>query len=143
MRARDECVEQHGRSLADEVAAALTRAGFVALRSDAVPASTTVELRGAAHHVFYPDGFAITPEVSARLVLTTPSGLHAERRFYVRGETISSFSDESRIQQALDAARRRLAISMVAALAELLSFHPELGTPGARAPHTIHTSRER
>jgi hypothetical protein len=133
-----KCTEPPGTWLADALAVELLRAGYKPLRSDAVPGPTTVVVRGTVHQLFLEpkhDFWTLTVEgdIAARLVVTSPSGLSAERSFYVKGTETGFASSEATFQASSDHATRQIARSMVRALTELLDRYPDLGTPSASA----------
>lgn len=141
-----ECTEVPGRWLADALAIELTRAGYKPLRSDAVPGPTTVVVRGTVHQLFLEpkhDFFTLTVEgdMSARLVVTSASGLVAERGFYVKGTETSLASTEDTFQAAADDATHLIARSMVSSLTELLDRYPDLGAPSATGPVAVVAPR--
>lgn len=143
-----KCTEEPGRWLADAFAVELTRAGYKALRADAVPGPTTVIVRGTVHQLFLEPKhnfwtLTVEGDFSARLVVTSPSGLHAERGFYVKGTETGMASTEATFQAAADDATRELARSMVAALTDLLDHYPDLGAPSASAPVAAIAPRSR
>jgi hypothetical protein len=134
-----ECTEAPGQWFADELALELTRAGYKPLRSDAVPGPTTVVLHGAVRQLFLEPvhhfwTLTVEGDFAASLVVTSPSGLHAERNFFVKGEQTSWASTENTFQHAADNATHRLARAMVTSLTELLDRYPDLGTPTASGP---------
>lgn len=134
-----KCTEAPGRWVADALAVELLRAGYKPLRADAVPGPTTIVVSGTVHQLFLEpkhDFFTLTVEgdVSARLVVSTASGLLAERGFYVKGTETGIASTEAAFQASSDQATRRIARSMVAALTQLLERYPGLGAPSASAP---------
>jgi hypothetical protein len=134
-----KCTEPPGRWFADELAVALTRAGFRPLRSDAVPGPTTVVVRGSVRQLFLEPvhhfwTLTVEGDFSANLVVTSPSGLHAERAFFVKGEKTAMASTAGVFQDAADSASYRIARDMVQSLTELLDRYPDLGSPTATAP---------
>jgi hypothetical protein len=134
-----KCTDPPGRWLADALGIELARVGYKPLRADAVPGPTTVVVRGAVHQLFLEpkhDFWTLTVEgdVSARLVVTSASGLHAERGFYVKGTETGFASSEATFQASADDATRQIARRMVGALTELLDHYPDLGAPTASAP---------
>jgi hypothetical protein len=138
------CTVEPGRWFADELAIELTRAGFRPLRSDAVPGPTTVIVRGAVRQTFLepvPGFFTVTVEgdFSASLTVTSTSGLHAERTFFVKGTDTNMGSFESTFQAAADNASHRIARAMVVSLTELLDRYPDLGAPTASAPTAMRS----
>lgn len=132
------CSEPPGRWIADALALELAKSGFKPLRADAVPGPTTVVVRGTVGRLFLEpkhDFFTLTVEgdIAAQLVVTTPNGLRAERKFYVKGKDTDMASTEATFQAAADRATRQIARAMVSALIELLDKYPELGAPSATA----------
>lgn len=133
------CTEPPGRWLADELAIELTRAGFQPLAGDAVPGPTTVIVRGSVQQLFLEPvhhlwNGAVEGDFGAKLVVTSPSGLHAERRFFVKGTVTSWMSTEDVFQSTADCASHALARDMVASLTALLDHYPDLGSHTASAP---------
>ena len=134
-----KCTEPPGRWVADALAIELHRAGYKPLRADAVPGPTTIVVRGTVYQLFLEpkhDFFTLTVEgdVSARLVVSTASGLLAERAFYVKGMETGLASTEATFQASADKATRHIARAMVVALTQLLERYPDLGAPSASAP---------
>jgi len=131
------CTETPGRWFADALASALERDGFRVLRADAVPGPSTIIVSGVVQQLFLEphDGWLRTVEgdFGARLVVTTVSGLHAERSFYVKGTQASLASTEGVFQSAADDATEQLAVSMSRAVVELADLYPFLGAPQATA----------
>ncbi len=130
------CTEPPGRWLADALALELTRAGYKPLQADAVPGPNTVIVRGTVGRLFLEpkhDFFTLTVEgdIAATVVVTSPNGLKAERKFYVKGTETDLASTEGTFQAAANAATRQISRSMVAALTELLDRYPGLGAPSA------------
>jgi hypothetical protein len=142
-----KCTEPPGRWFADELAVALTSAGFRPLRADAVPGPTTVVVRGSVRQLFLEPvhhfwTLTVEGDFAASLVVTSPNGLHAERSFFVKGEKESMASTEGVFQATADRASHRIAGDMVQALVELLDRYPDLGSPTATAPaRTAQVSR--
>ncbi|MDB4935314.1 MAG: exported protein of unknown function [Labilithrix sp.] len=134
-----ECTLEPGRWFADELALELTRAGYRPLRSDAVPGPSTIVVRGSVQQLFLEPVhhfFTLTVEgdFAAHLTVTSTSGLHAERTFFVKGTDTGMASTESTFQAAADNATHRMARAMVVSLTELLDRYPDLGAPTASAP---------
>jgi hypothetical protein len=130
------CQEPPGRWLADALAMKLTADGYRVLDGDAQPGPSTIVVHGTVRRLFLEphDGFftrTVEGDFSVRLVVTSASGLRAERTFYVKGtdEHIGSF--QSVFQAAANEATERIASAMTSALGELLERYPELGAPEA------------
>jgi hypothetical protein len=134
-----KCTLPPGRWLADELAIELTRAGYKPLRVDAVPGPNTVVVHGEVWKLFLEPvhhfwTLTVEGDFAANLVVTSPSGLRAERGFFVKGEEKSMASSQGVFQAASDSASHSLARQMVQSLTELLDRYPDLGTPSASAP---------
>jgi hypothetical protein len=138
------CNETPGRWLADALAVTLTHDGYRVLSSTAVAGPSTIVVHGSVRKLFLEphDGVftrTVEGDFSVHLVVTTGSGLRAERTFFVKGteEHIGSF--ESVFQAAADDATRRIANAMSGALSDLLTRYPELGAPEATRPVALNT----
>lgn len=80
--------------------------------------------------------WVVTPEadLSARLLATTKSGLHAERTFFVKGWKASAVATKGDFETALKRATDAMLDEMVAAIEELLERYPQIGKkPSATA----------
>jgi hypothetical protein len=135
------CSTPPGLWLADALASELARAGYRVLRGDNTPGPTTVIVRGSVRRLFLEPKDkvfvrSVEADFSASLVTTSPSGLHAERTFYVKGKDDDIASTEGTFQAAADDATHKLARAMTAALTELLDRYPDLGGSSAIARRT-------
>lgn len=114
---------------------ALVQAGYRVLGPEAEPGPTTAVVRGVLGQYFVEPkiNFTINHEadVSVRLFVTSPSGLRAERTFYVKGEADAMMVAETHFQAASDEATQRIVRAMVVAITELLDHYPSLGAPSA------------
>ena len=124
--------------LAESLATELRTAGFTVLPS-APTGATALRLEGKLLQFFVEPkvGFlTFTPEadIHIRLVASSPSGLLAERDFYVKGEETSLVGAESNFQSASDGATRQILGDMVRAVIELMDRYPELGTLQVTTP---------
>ncbi len=135
------CTPAPGRWLADAFAATLERDGYRVLAAGGEPGPSTVVVHGSVKKLFLEphDGVftrTVEGDFSVHLVVTSASGLRAERTFFVKGteEHIGSF--ESVFQSAADDATGKLATAMVSALGDLLGRYPDLGMPQATAMST-------
>lgn len=116
----------------------LTSAGFRVVSSPAGQGASAVQIEGAVLQFFIePDiGFmTVSPEadISVKLVVTSRSGLRAERTFYFKGIEVSLLSTEENFQRAANTATRQAVTEMVRAIASLLDRFPPLGLPEAGA----------
>jgi hypothetical protein len=138
------CDVAPGRWLSDALAAALSREGYRVLAADAVPGPSTIVVHGSVKKLFLEphDSFARTVEAdfSVHLVVTTGSGLHAERTFFVKGTQTDLASTEAVFQGAADHATRHVAFEMSTKLGELLDRYPDLGAPEATSPVALTSS---
>jgi hypothetical protein len=75
--------------------------------------------------------FTFSPEadVAVRLVVSTSSGLLAERRFYFKASHEALVGTEDKFQSASDAVTRDTVQGMVDAIVTLLNRYPALGAP--------------
>jgi hypothetical protein len=118
--------------VADLLVHELEAAGFQ-IATEPSPSPDAVTLEGQLLQFFIePDiGFwSITGEadVYVRLVASTPSGLLAERDFFVKGEESSAlFGTDGLLQAAANDGVRRIVTEMTAAVVELMDLYPELG----------------
>ncbi len=116
----------------------LVNAGFRVRKSNEPGTATAVHIEGAVLQFFVePDvGFVtFTPEadISVKLVVTSASGLRAERVFYVKGTEESLVGTEDNFQKAADDGTRQVVQAMVTAIATLLDRYPQLGAPNTSA----------
>jgi len=132
------CSAEPSRWLGDLLAGELRAAGFtVVSTTESRPDAVRFEGRLLQYYLEPDVGFfTFTPEadVHVRLVATTPSGLNAERDFYVKGVETSLGGFESNFQAASDKAVRQIVKDMVTAVLQLMDRYPALGAPpGARS----------
>jgi hypothetical protein len=121
------CAEEPALFLADLLAKELAASGF-----RIVPAAEggAVRIEGRLLQFFVEPLFwlfTVSPEadVHVRLVASSPTGLLAERDFYVKGIEESLYANEDSIQQASNAAVRAVVKDMVAAIISLLDRYPD------------------
>lgn len=123
-----------GRWIADALAMELERIGFRVLRGDAQQGRSSIVVHGVVSKLYLEpvDSVftrSVEGDIAASLLVTSPSGLRAERTFYVKGENESIASTEGVFQAAADDATHAIARKMAAALVKLLDRFPELGQP--------------
>jgi hypothetical protein len=121
--------------VAHALATGLQRAGFHVLTAGAPPVPSRARVHGEVTQFFVePKVNALTfdPEadIGVRLVVETPSGLLAERRFYFKATEVSLVGTEDNFQAAASTATREAVDGMVSAVVALLDRYPQLG--GAR-----------
>jgi uncharacterized lipoprotein YajG len=128
--------------LSQALAQGLVSAGFRVRTSPIAQQASSVRVDGAVLQFFAePDvgAFTFSPEadISVKLLLTSPSGLRAERMFYFKGTETSLFSTEGNFQKAVDSSTRQAVTGMVSAIASLLDRYPQLGAPDATSAATV------
>jgi hypothetical protein len=134
-RPRLECSPEAPVWIADAFANALEAAGLqIDTEPDAAPADA-VHIEGTLAHFAIEDrpGFSeVTSESDAhvRLVLSTDSGLRAERSFFAKSARASSMATNKTMgRTAMREVSERIIHEMVAAVLSLLNRYPELGRP--------------
>ncbi len=145
-----ECSVPPAQWVADTLAQGLRSAGYHVVVTDypgAPAASSSVVVRGEVLQFFIEPKvgfFTFTPEadISVRLVVTSPSGLRAERRFYFKSEEVSIIGTEDNFQAAANTATQQAVRDMAAAIVELLGRYPDLGAPAAAGRVAVQTERE-
>lgn len=116
----------------------LVSAGFQVRESNEPRTASAVHVEGAVLQFFVePDvGFVtFTPEadISVKLVVTSASGLLAERVFYVKAIEESLVGTEDNFQKAADEGTRQVVQAMVTAIATLLDRYPQMDVPNTAA----------
>lgn len=128
------CSAPPGGWLAQLLAEELRAAGFRVGTDPREAGSGALRLDGVLSQFFVEpkaDAFTVTPEadIALRLVATSRSGLHAHRRFYMKGRQPSLFGFEENFRLASEAAVRQMLARVVEAVAELVRQYPQLGQP--------------
>jgi uncharacterized lipoprotein YajG len=121
------CSEEPARFLANLLASELAASGFQVVPPTAA-AAVRIEGRLVQFFVEPKVGFlTFTPEadVAVRLVAISPTGLLAERDFYVKGIEESLVGTEDNFQRASNTAVRTVVKDMVAAIISLLDRYPD------------------
>jgi len=131
--------------VANALVQGLERAGFRVVPFDAPSTPMIVRVHGDLEQFFVeplPGFFTIDvdADIAVRLVVTSPSGLHAERRFYFKGVKEAVMATESRFEAVSVAATQRAVQTMVRAIVALLDRYPELGKPPP--PPSVATEQE-
>lgn len=116
----------------------LTAARFRVLHAGDKIGPNVVRIQGAVFQFFVePDigGFTVSPEadIGVKLIVTTASGLRAERVFYVKGTDTSLMATESNFQNASEDATVQVVRLMVEKLSKLMNRYPQLGQPDTMA----------
>jgi hypothetical protein len=120
----------------------LVNAGFHVRTQKQAQSSSAVRINGAVLQFFVePEVGAITftPEadISLKLIVTSQSGLRAERVFYVKGVETSLVGTEENFQKATDASTTQAVTAMVGAIGSLLDRYPQLGVPEGNGPVAV------
>ncbi len=119
--------------MAQTLAQGLQASGFV-VTTPPNGSPSAVHVNGEVQQFFLEpkmSGFTANPEadIAVRLVVTSASGLRAERRFYFKAEDEAALSTEEHFQAAADSATRLAVQGMALAIASLLDRYPGLGVP--------------
>jgi hypothetical protein len=121
--------------VAHALATGLQRAGFhvLVLAGRQPSAPSTVLVHGEVTQFFVEpkvNAFTVAPEadIGVRLVVSSPSGLLAERRFYFKGTDEGLLATEDHFQAAARTATHDAVDSMVGAVVALLDRYPQLGS---------------
>lgn len=114
----------------------LTAAKFRVLHPGDPIGPNVVRIQGAVTQFFVePDigAFTVSPEadVGVKLIVTSGSGLRAERVFYVKGMDTTLMATESNFQHASEDATVQIVRLMVESLSKLMNQYPQLGQPAA------------
>ena len=126
------CSEAPGSWVGHALAAGLVRAGFRVLTPTSKPGPATVIVRGTVTQFFVEPNMSmwepmLEADIGLALVVTSPSGLVATRRFYVKGEHTSHYQTEGEAQGAADEATNEVVRVSVMAIGALLDRYPGLG----------------
>ena len=133
------CLEPPAKWLANALAQGLTSAGFRVSAGRNSPSPSAVIVQGIVlqffvepHLSFHLSLISMSPEadISVKLVVSTPSGLRAERVFYVKGVEDSFTAAEYNFQAAAVTATQQAVDAMVRAIASLLDrYSPAQTSP--------------
>jgi hypothetical protein len=130
-----KCTVPPNRFLAALLHDALVQAGYRVLGPESAPGPTTAVVHGIVGQYFVEPKINFTidheADVAVHLVVMTPSGLRAERTFYVKGESDGVTFSASNFQAASDEATVRIVRAMVYAITQLLDAYPSVGAPSA------------
>jgi hypothetical protein len=134
-----ECSVPPSAWLGHALAQGLVASGFRVTTANPAPGPNSVRIDGAVLQFFVEPKlgfFTFTPEadIAAKLVVTSPSGLYAERTFYFKAEEESIVGSESNFQAAATTATQQAVAAMVAAVVSLLDRYPQLGPPSTLPP---------
>jgi hypothetical protein len=129
------CLLPPAKWLANALSQGLTSAGFRVSTGRNSQSPSAVIVQGVVLQFFvepYLSFFTISPEadISVKLVVSTPSGLRAERVFYVKGVEVSFTAAEYNFQAAAESATQQAVDAMVRAIASLLDrYSPAQASP--------------
>lgn len=126
------CLVSPPQWVAQALEQGLTTAKFRVLHPGDPIGPNVVRIQGAVTQFFVePDigAFTVSPEadVGVKLIVTSGSGLRAERVFYVKGTDTSLMATESNFQHASDDATVQIVRLMVESLSKLMNQYPQLG----------------
>jgi hypothetical protein len=118
--------------VAHALATGLQRAGFHVLTGGSPSSPSTVRVHGEVTQFFVEpkvNALTVAPEadIGVRLVVSSPSGLLAERRFYFKGTEEGLLATEDHVQAAARTATHDAVDGMVGAVVALLDRYPQLG----------------
>ena len=110
----------------------LKASGFTVLSSEEGARSTALRIEGVVLQVFVEPvvGFwsaTVETDLSVRLVVTSKTGLQAERKFFSKGEETSVIWPQGIFNDSVAGGSRDLLSKMVNAIIELMNRYPELG----------------
>lgn len=128
--------------LAGTLEQGLTAAHFRVLHPGDPIGPDVVRIQGAVFQFFLePDvgAYTVTPEadIGVKLIVTSASGLRAERVFYVKGTDTTLLATESNFQTASEDATIQVVRLMVEHLSKLMDRYPQLGQPGVSGAQPI------
>jgi hypothetical protein len=118
--------------IAAMLAAELKASGFTVLSTEAGSRDTALKIEGVLLNIFAEPvvgawSTVIETDLSVRLVATSPTGLRAERTFFVKGDLESIIWTQGLFDDSLERGTRDLLGKMVEAILELMKQCPQLG----------------
>ncbi len=130
------CSVKPAEFLAQHLAAELRSRGFTVHTDANASDSAALRIEGKLLQFFVEPqiGFVtVNPEadIHVKLVVTSPSGLVAERSFYVKEEEVALAALEPSFQAASDKATRKISSDMARAVKALFERYPQLSTTAA------------
>lgn len=126
------CQKDPAQWIADFVANELRASGFTVLRSEDGARDTALKLEGVLLK-FYVEpvvGFwatTVETDIGVRLVATSRTGLHAERRFFTKGEVTNVIWPQGIFNDSVEDGMRKMLAKIVEAVLELMNRYPDLG----------------
>jgi uncharacterized lipoprotein YajG len=133
--ARAICSADPAKWMGDMLAAQLTAAGFAVVQ-DGAAKPTALAVNGAVMTFFVEPviGFSsitLETDIRAKLVVSSQSGLVAERTFFTKAVTSAMVARAGNFQTSVDEATQTIVKEMVAAVISLANRYPQLGRRGA------------
>jgi hypothetical protein len=114
------------------LASELKASGFTVLPAEGNARASALKIEGVLLKIFAEPvvGFwttTVETDLNVRLVVTSGTGLRAERTFFVKGELTSVIWPQGIFNDSLENGARELLAQMVNAILELMKQYPELG----------------
>jgi hypothetical protein len=130
--ANAQCAVPPAQWMAKALSQGLSSAGYRVFVNPVTPAPSSVRVHGTLLQFFVEPHlgvFTYTPEtdISIKLAVTSPTGLKAERTFYLKSVETSAFGTEENFQKSASTATRDTVAAMVDAITSLLNLYPQLG----------------
>lgn len=124
------CSDLPGLWLADLLSEGAVRAGFKVLARGTAPGPNTLVVRGSIDQFFVAPEIGGTNvstemEIGVKLTVTSPSGLVAERHFFVKGRSPAPVATDANFQAAADDASDQFVRAAVTALDALIERHAQ------------------
>lgn len=129
-----QCTVPPSTWMANALVHGLYTAGYRVMLNPPAPNARAVRIDGTLLQFFVePDVgfFTFSPEadISVKLVVTSQTGLRAERVFYLKGIETSMVGTDDNFQKAAATATLQTVATMVSAITALLDRFPQLGAP--------------
>ena len=126
------CEGDPAQWIAALLAAELKASGFTVLSTEEGARDSALKIEGVllklfAEPVIGPWLTAIETDLSVKLVVTSRSGLRAERTFFVKGDREAIVWTQGTFNDSLDRGTRQLLGKMVEDILELMKRYPQLG----------------
>lgn len=132
------CSADPAKWMGEMLAAQLTAAGFAVVQRDAAkPAALAINGTLMTFFVEPVIGFSsitLETDIRAKLVVSSTSGLVAERTFFTKAVTSALVARAGNFQTSVDEATQTIVKDMVAAVISLANRYPQLGQ---RGPATV------
>jgi hypothetical protein len=129
------CQGNPAQWIAEFLARELTASGFTVLPSEDGARASALKVDGALLKIFVEPvvGFwstTVESDLNVKLVVTSKTGLQAERTFFAKGEKTSVIWTQGIFNDSVEHGSRDLLKKMVDSILELMGRYPELGFGG-------------